>query len=340
MKRFLAIFLAIMMILGLCACGGTTAQTPTEPAETEPARPTLPENPKTLKVLTLGHSGTVDSNHMLALVAAAEGYDGLTVGTLYHSGCRLAQHVKFLLDDAPEYNLYLSNSAKPAPPTVMMDVTMKQALRYDNWDVILIQGQGFEMGVEANMKLGYIDIIMDYVNEHKLNPNAVFGWHTGWCSATEPQLMDMYPYTPNTYYVNYEPYGTNRNNLYNVLIDRINTNILPDPRFAVIIHTGTTFENALSSYMTEFDLHRDYTHGTDYTRLMAAYVWYCRLMGIEQLEDIKQDVIPVKWFRSNTGLQDVVLTEMEKNILIESVNNSLKNPYQITQSQYTEAPAK
>ena len=162
----------------------------------------------------------------------------------------------------------------------------------------------------------------------------------GWCSATEPQLMDMYPYTPNTYYVNYEPYGTDRNNLYNVLIDRLNTYIIPNETFAVIIHTGTTFENALSSYMTEFDLHRDYTHGTDYTRLMVAYVWYCRLMGIDQLEDIKQDTIPVKWFRSNTGLKDVVLTETEKNILIESVNNSLKNPYEITQSQYTEAPAK
>ena len=339
MKRFLALLLCTALIFGLCACGGTTAQTPTEPAETEPARPTLPENPKTLKVLTLGHSGTVDANHMLALVAAAEGYDGLTVGTLYHSGCRLAQHVKFLLDDAPEYNLYLSNSAKPAPPTVMMDVTMKEALRYDAWDVIIIQGQGFEMGKEANMKLGYIDIIMDYVNEHKLNPNAVFGWTTGWCSATEPTLMDMYPHTPNTYYVNYEPYGTNRLNLYNVLIDRINTYIVPDERFAVLIHSGTAFENALSSYLTEFDLHRDYTHGTDYTRLMAAYVWYCKLLGVEQLEDIKQDVIPVKWFRSNTGLQDVVLTEIEKNILIESVNNALKNPLEITQSQYTEAPA-
>ena len=107
-----------------------------------------------------------------------------------------------------------------------------------------------------------------------------------------------------------------------------------------LIHSGTAIANALSSYMTEFDLHRDYTHGTDYTRLMAAYVWYCRLLGIEQLEDIKQDTIPVKWFRSNTGLKDVVLTETEKNILIESVNNSLKKPFEITQSQYTEAPAK
>ena len=343
MKRFLAIMLCLLLALGLCACGGDTPAEPTElsatdPVETEPAKPALPENPKTLKVLTLGHSGTVDSNHMLALVANAEGYTGLTVATLYHSGCRLAQHVQFLTEDSPEYNLYLSNSANPAPPEVLMNVTMKQALRYDNWDVIIIQGQGFEMGKEENMKMGYIQIIQDYVNEHKLNPNAVFGWHTGWCSATEPELMDMYPYTPNTYYTNYAPYNTDRNNLYNVLIERIKTYILPDESFAVIIHTGTAFENALSSYMTEFDLHRDYTHGTDYTRLMAAYVWYCKLLGIEQLEDIKQDVIPVKYFRSNTGLQDIQLTELEKNILIESVNNTLKNPYEITQSQYTEAP--
>ena len=338
MKRFLAILLTTALTLGLCACGDAPVETP---AETEPAPTEAAGIPKkdTLKVLTLGHSATVDANHFLALVAAAEGYDGLTVGTLYHSGCRLSQHVKFLTEDAREYNLYLSNSANPAPPTVMMDVTMKEALRYDNWDVIVIQGQGFEMGIEANMKLGYIDIIKDYVNEHKLNPNAVFAWTTSWQSATEPELLDMYPYTPNTYYTNWEPYGTNRNTLYHVIIDRLKTYILPDDSFVELIHSGTAIENALSSYMTEFDLLRDYAHTTDYGRLMAAYVWYCKLLGVEQLEDIKQDVIPVAYFRSNTGLQDIQLTELEKNILIESVNNALKNPLEITQSQYTEAPA-
>ena len=44
------------------------------------------------------------------------------------------------------------------------------------------------------------------------------------------------------------------------------------------------------------------------------------------------------FFRSYTGLQDVQLTELEINIALESINNALKTPLAVTQSQYTEAP--
>ena len=33
---------------------------------------------------------------------------------------------------------------------------------------------------------------------------------------------------------------------------------------------------------------------------------------------------------------DLVLTDMEKAVILESVNNALKNPLQMTQSQYTQ----
>ena len=51
-------------------------------------------------------------------------------------------------------------------------------------------------------------------------------------------------------------------------------------------------------------------------------------------------MVPKQFFKSNpAGTPDWVLTDQEKAILIESVNNALKNPLQMTQSQYTEAPA-
>ena len=84
MKRFFAIFLCISMLLGLCACGGTAAPSPSEsePAPTEAAG--IPKK-DSLKVLTLGHSLTVDANHMLALVANAEGYTGLEINIALES---------------------------------------------------------------------------------------------------------------------------------------------------------------------------------------------------------------------------------------------------------------
>ena len=51
------------------------------------------------------------------------------------------------------------------------------------------------------------------------------------------------------------------------------------------------------------------------------------------------DTIPTKYFRSLTGLQDYVFSDAEKDLLIESVNNALAKPLEMTQSQYTVAPA-
>ena len=83
-KKILCISLALLLMVGaLSGCGEKEA-----PA-TEPPAPTEPETEaKVLKVLTLGHSLSVDSNHMINLVAAAEGvgqYDELVIKALLYS---------------------------------------------------------------------------------------------------------------------------------------------------------------------------------------------------------------------------------------------------------------
>lgn len=337
MKRFFAIFLCISMLLGLCACGGTATPAPSEsePAPTEAAG--IPKK-DSLKVLTLGHSLTVDANHMLALVANAEGYTGLTVGTLYHSGCSLTQHVDFLTNDKPEYDLYISNSANPAPPVVTPDVTMYYALRQDNWDVIIMQAGVFETGYDATYKAGHIQTIQDYVNQHIFNKDAVFAWNTPWAYPTDMRLMEMHPHTPNPFINGYIAFGNNRQAYFDAVLKCVTDNIIPNDTFVALIPTGTAIENAHSSYMGDWDLHRDYAHASDYGRLISAYVYYCVLMGIDHLDEMKQTTIPVKYFRSNTGLQDVELSEIEINVALESINNALTTPLAVTQSQYTEAP--
>lgn len=340
MKRFLALMLAVLLVFGLCACGGETAQQSGEPTTeaTEPEKAGIPKK-DTLKVLTLGHSLAVDSNHMLALVAAAEGYSGLTVGTLYYSGCPLYKHVEFLTGNMPEYNLYLSNSANPAPPTVLMDVTMYDALRHDNWDVIVIQAGVFEIAKDETFTSDNLKVIMDYVDQNKFNKDAVYVWNMTWVPPIDRELMAQYPYSPNTYESGYVAFGFDRTNMYNNVTRCVSQHILTNDKFVAVIPSATVMENALSSYMTEKDIHRDYVHASDYTRVATAYAWYCTLMGIDHIDEVKMDTIPAKYFRSLTGLQDYTFTQAEKDLLVESVNNALKNPLQMTQSQYTEAPA-
>ena len=330
-KRSFAIAMAIFMGLGmLTACGSQPGSTST----TEPEPTDEPAPKQFMKVLTIGHSLSNDATHMLSLVAAAEGYQ-LTIGSLYYSGCPLYRHVMHLQKDEPAYTLYLSDSSNPNAPDGLKEVTMKQALRHLDWDLIVMQGGTFELAEEKTFTDGNIQIIQNYVNQHKKNPNAVFGWHMHWVFPTDPELMALYPYTPNGYVVGYEKFGGGRKELYEAITRCMEKYILTDSTFRCLIPTGTAMENALSSYLTEKDIHRDYAHATDFGRVMAGYVWYCVLRGMDHIAEIKLDRIPVKYFRSNKGDEDIILTQEDKKLLLEAVNNALKKPLQVTQSQYT-----
>lgn len=264
----------------------------------------------------------------------------MKVATLYYSGCPLYRHVEFMTANAAEYKLYISSTETPNnPPEIMENVTMQDALRFDYWDIIVMQGGVFEIADDSKYKDSNIQRIQEYVNQHKMNPNAIFAWNMAWAPPVDNSLRDQYPYENNSYYTSYIPYGDNRSNLYNAITKCVNDNILTDETFAFMIPSGTAMENALSSYMEETDLHRDYVHATDLARVMVSYVWFCRLTGVEKLEEIKLDAIPVQFFNSTQSLEDRVLTDAEKQLILESVNNALANPLQVTQSQYTEAPA-
>jgi len=340
LKRTLALILAAVTVLSLCACGGN-AETPETTEEPTVEATTMDWTKKdSLKVLVLGHSLMVDAGHMLALIAATEGMQNFTLGTLYYSGCPLYRHVEFLTNDTPAYTLYVSSTNDPKqPPEQMKEVTMQQALRHLDWDIVVMQGGTFELAAEDTFKVGHIKTIQDYVKENAYKKDCIFAWHMPWAFATESELQNKYTAGGNPYITGYAPYGNDRLALYNAFCDNVEKYILTDDSFKFLVPSGTAIENAMSSYLTEFDLLRDYAHASDLGRVIASYTWYCKLAGIEELTELKFTTIPKNFFKSLTGPVDYQLTEMEQKIIIESVNNALKNPLQQTQSQYTEAPA-
>ncbi len=336
MKRtFVAILAILMMIAMLPGCQSGAQNETTAPEVTQ-----SPEEAKVLKVLTLGHSLAVDSGHMLALVAAAEGYESLMVGTLYHSGCSLSQHVDFATNDKVEYELYISSTDKPnAPPKQMKDMTMRNALIFDYWDIIIMQGGVFEIARDGDYKNGNIQTIQKYVNDNKLNPTAIFAWHMTWVPPTDNTLRDMYPHENNGYYTNYKDFNDDRTTMYQSVTKCVQDNIVTDDTYQFIIPSATAMENALSSYLEEKDIHRDYVHASDLSRVMISYLWYCKLAGVDHLDEIKLETIPKGFLKKPDGTGDRVLTDTEKAIILEAVNNALAKPFEMTQSQYTEAPA-
>ena len=338
-KKFLALFMSAVLMLGLfTACGSGTAETTTEADPTEPA-----EEAKVLKVLTLGHSLATDTGFMLNMIFGAEGtgrYEEVVIATLYYSGCKLSEHVDFLTRNAPEYRLYLSSSATPEkPPEIMEGVTMLDALRFDYWDIIVMQGGPWEIDADSGFTGGNVQKIQNYVNENKLNPLAVYAWHMPWALPADVDLLMMYPKEPNSHYQNYLAYNLDKSAYYEAMVGCVERHILTDETFQFVIPTGTTVQNAWSSYLEDKDLHRDYAHASDLSRVMTSYTWYCMLMGIDHLDELKVQAIPKQFLKSTEDkTQDRVLTQMEQLIILESVNNALKSPMEMTQSQYTEAP--
>ena len=294
-----------------------------------------------LKILTLGSSSSVDSNHMINLVFANENYgQEILVGTLYHSGCQIPEHVDYLQNNTPAYDLYISSSTTPSkPPKIHRGVSMLDAITYADWDVIFLQPGSTENMLDETYTNGNLEIIRSYVNAHKTNPKAVFGWHTIGVISTDPDLLATYPYTPNSYITNAAKYNYDRELMLTERTSRMAEYVLTDPSYVYVVPTCTATENAITSYLGQKGLKRDYTHLTDVGRLIASYVWYCELTGIDHLDEIHANSIPKAFLKSTADkTQDRVLTQGEKAVILEAVNNTLKNPLEITPSQYTTEP--
>ena len=337
LKKRIAPVLAGLLLLGLLGgCSNAEPAPTTEPKETQPE-----EEKQVLKVLTLGSSSSVDACHMLNMVAAAEGVEQeLIVGTLYYSGCTLAQHVQFYNQNSNVYDLYLSSSKTPEKrPQIIKEVSMRSALGYDYWDIIVLQGSSGESLKDESFTNGNIVVIKDFVKELKKNPESVFAWHAIASCSTDPELIASYPYDPNPYQNTAAAYDYDREKMFHERADRLERFILADEDYEYVVASCTAVENAITSGLGQKGIKRDYTHLTDIGRLIAAYSWYCELYGIEELTEIKVDAIPKDFLKTTTDKTvDRVVTEYEKNIIMEAVNNTIKNPLVITQSQYTQAP--
>lgn len=301
-----------------------------------------------LKILVLGNSHGVDSSAMLGKIYMAEKPEqDVLVGRIYHSGCRLDQHVDYLTNNKGQYIYYKTNEdgvwkrIKPAPLDAEQDngdivdgATMYDALTDEMWDIIIMQTSSTSCGRMETYN-GDIRAIQDYVIS-VLGYTPKFYWHMSWANPVEDLEDDIFK-TVNTSWQFREYYGGDQMTMYNAIISAVKAKILPDGSFSGIIPTGTAIQNANSSYLRDADLYRDYTHASDLGRLIAGYTWYCTLEGVA-LDRIKLTTIPrtvLKSYIMAGGEGDMVLTEKETTIVVESVKNALCNPFQVTQSVYT-----
>ena len=186
-----------------------------------------------------------------------------------------------------------------------------------------------------------IDTIIDYVNTHKTNPDAIFVWNMTWMPPVDDELLATAETSSPGFdksYINYTKDPLDREAqtmMYEMISDAVYEKILPDNRFAYILPSATMMQNALTATSDKV-MYRDYIHSSDYGRLMNAYLWYSMITN-KTITDPVVDVIPGA-LRQATANQtvDLTLTQRMQDILVESVNNAKADPFHTTESAYTE----
>ena len=325
------------------------------------------------KAIILGNSDSTDATNLLYQIFLAEGWtkEELVLGCMYESGCALSSHVKFALNDTPEYKYY-KNTGSNADGSwdCRENTTLSYALQDENWDVVILQDSNTVSGMASTYEgSSLIETMITYVvntvgyeprllwhfvganpeipepyMSYVLNDGSADGDNSdaseneGWVDdgTTEPEdlvwIFDIArPSAPEAWAKRYYQYWNNdREVMYNAIAANVEKYILGSDLYGFdgVIPSATSFQYAINTLgMTEQDMYRDYTHKSDYGRVMVSYVWYATLTGKTELTDIKYTTVPAN-MRQKKFVQygDLVLTEDQINVLLQSVNFALSSP--------------
>ncbi len=285
---------------------------------------------KTLKVLAITSSFGLNTTQFLYDVAVAEGYapENVIVARLYTSGCTLEKHLKHA-PDKPVYQYSKVTSELNGKITVLKEegtATLLDGLLDEEWDIIFMQ-QGAAQAPQLSTYKDYIDqlrnIINPYVQEHC--PNAKFIWNMLWAyqyNSTESVFVDIF-HSDQMY-------------MYESNIAAVQKYVVPRTDYARIIPSGTVIQNARTSFFGD-NLSRDTYHLNDLGGILAAYGLFATITG-QRLTEINIDAVTAS-ANNHIGGSSVTtpLTEAQKQVIIESVNNALDNPFGVTPSVYKTA---
>ncbi len=306
MKKLICILLCMLM---LCACAAPADETTAPIETTEQIANTGPlSDGKTLKVLAIGNSFSNDTTQYLYNIATAEGVTDVVIGRLYISGCTLAQHLENAQSNVYAYKYYKNNSGEW---TSIEAASLLYGLQDEDWDIITMQQSSKSSG-KVETYYGVVDQLVSYVNENKTNPNARLVWHMTW-AYQQGCTKDMFA-----------GYQYDQMTMYTAIVDAVQQGIDTTPYFADVIPVGTAIQNARTSFIGD-NLTRDTYHLNDMGKVIGGYTWYSVFTG-KTLDAINLTQVT----------DTLTLTDGDKAVIMESVNNAIATPYSVTQSANTE----
>ena len=322
MKRFLSLFLALLTAIPLFGCAGNApAETTEAPGPTQ-----TPEEAEVLKILVIGNSHSNDAFWLLWEAFRDQLPDQKVVlGIMYYSGCPIDKHVKFYTEKQAVYEYHRNMDGTWE---TMEEVCLEHGLRDQAWDYVLLQPGKTDLDDSMNEdgRRALERIVLDNVRQP-----FVFGWHSTWPNPNDPLFFspeyEVQP--PAGYQANLiELYGHDPFVQFSTKVELTRETILKDNTYDVILHPGGGIMNAYAVQgLEQVDLWRDYTHLSDYGRLIAAYTIIAQFTG-KPIESIGIESIPASLRHRRFRAQgDLIVTEEMKGYIIAAANAVLEDPW-------------
>lgn len=339
MRRMITGLLAAMLTLSLLSgCNSTqtqstetgqTTQTTQATQPTQSAEPTQsPEEEKALKIIVVGNSHSNDTFWLLHEVFKDQMPEQeVVLGALYYSGCTVSKHVRFATEDQYVYEFHKNENGSWE---TQKEANIDAGLRNQAWDYVLFQGGRGDTANEYNLtgRRALENIVSDRVPQ----PYKML-WQITWPSPNDPMFFSPdYHVQPPAGWVEYlqSDYGHDPFKQFDVMTGKAKEYLLEDETYEKVIcaGAGVMYAHAVLG-VPQAELWRDYTHLSDYGRLITAYCFYAQFTG-NPVTEVGIDVIPASLRQKHTRNDgDLIVTEEMKQVIIAAANHALEDPWTV-----------
>ena len=262
---------------------------------------TLPAT-KSIKILALGNSFTIDSMQHLWNICKSAGVEEIVLGNLFISGCTLDTHWSKIESNAKSYVFYKNTNGSW---TSTKKYTVLKAIQQEDWDVFVFHQNGSGGGFADSYS--HLDDIMDFFDKNKTNPNAKMYWNVGWA------------YQSDSTHGTFKLYDNDQMKMYNMTVSAVQEVIVPNKRFAGIIPSGTAIQNLRTTYLGDTITRDGYHMNYDFGRYQLGLVW-CSVLTGGDIDAV--DYIPSQY----PDVKELL------PLLKESAKSAIAEPFKITDS--------
>lgn len=337
MKKVITLLLAVVMLLSLLAgCNQAPAETTAAPTETTEATiPTQsPEEEAVFKVLMIGQSHAQDASWLVCDVLSAEMPDKEFLVADIYQPLHLDQHIENIKSNNAVYNYYeITNGSNL---NTYNNYTINTAVKKHQWDLIVFNEATWPQTEETSFIDGDFQWLTDWLRENAAWPHFKFAYNATWAQPVSKENYAPGRQTvPEGFRDTYtQKFGGDRTKHFARICELIEKYVETDPDYDYVFHSGTAIQYASETFGVpegdperKYELYRDYTHMSDFGRLIVAYQWYCQIFGIEELTEVNVNMIPQHMRTKCAQIYgDLEITDVMKQAIIESVNFALENP--------------